>query len=255
MSNITDADKRALIVIAWVVFGGAALIIGAIVALSIYVDATVKPAGPNEQALLKAIAARDVAAAKAALASGVDFNVAMQPSPDSQERNTLTWLLVEEMAGLGDIVSRDRPRDPELLEIARAMFEAGADPNQSVSFSTSPGNAGGGRSPSASTRHLIVLAVRTENVQLIETMIRAGLDVKSNGTGEALVEACRTQLDNVAAALVAAGANVNHRAADNGRTPLSEAVHNRRRRLIERLEQAGAVEWGKKDESPSQPSS
>ena len=232
--HMSARDKRAMIVLAWFVLGGGALFLAVLLGINTYVKRERESAaGPHERALVQAIATRDVAAAKAALAAGADLTAPIRVSEDAADMRNAVWLIVEEMAGMGGVQSARSRTDPALLDIARAIFGAGGNPNQS---------RGGGRR--LSTGYLIETAVLADQPELIDIMVRAGLDVKGDGTGEALVQACDGQHDEVAMALVRAGANVSHRARGSGRTPLSEAVHHRRAALIDLFERAGALEWG-----------
>jgi ankyrin repeat protein len=78
-------------------------------------------------------------------------------------------------------------------------------------------------------------------------MVDAGLDMKNEGVGLALVSACGSAGDDVegqdavALALIRAGADVNFRTR-SGETPLSTAVSFERRTMIDSLKRAGASE-------------
>jgi hypothetical protein len=196
-------------------------------------------AGPQELALRQAIIERDVAAARAAIAAGANLDAAVPVDEASGDWISTTWLVVEEMGGRSGLPGRGSRRDPALLEIAAAMFAAGANPNSEV-----PPTLRTGRGSSTRARGLIEEAVFADSPELIDLMLKAGLNVKSVVTGEALVLACNGEHDDVAASLIRAGANVNYRVFSSGRTPLSEAVHHRRHALIALLEERGALEWG-----------
>jgi hypothetical protein len=140
------------------------------------------------------------------------------------------------MANRSGLRSDGRNTDPELLEIARAVFEGGGDPNTAMTL----GGSAGGRS-TGRRRYLIEEAILANNPELIDIMVRAGLDVKGStghdprvAVGDALLVACSGQYDTVALALIRAGVDVNYRSR-GGATPLSQAVHYRRLELIDTL--------------------
>lgn len=194
-------------------------------------------AGPHEQALAQAIRAKDVAAAKSALASGVDFDT--DALGKDQSPQALLMLLVTEMP------SRPGQVDPQLMEIAAAVFAAGADPNYCVfrfppneAMRSSSNNPGG---PAC----LINEAVGLQNPALIDLLVKAGLDVKARATSEALLRACRDGYTSMAEKLVAAGADVNYKVTTRRRTetPLSAAVKGHHVPIVDLLDRAGAQEW------------
>ena len=72
---------------------------------------------------------------RAALAAGANLTEAVQIDElgvDFPEPN-IVWLLVGHMANRSRLRSDGRNTDPELLEIARAVFERGGDPNTAMS--------------------------------------------------------------------------------------------------------------------------
>jgi hypothetical protein len=233
----TPRERGRLAVV--VLRGGGLLLLAMLVA---FCSAKRAPGSP-EYALVQAIASRDVAAARAALAAGANLTEAVQIDElgvDVPEPN-IVWLLVEHMANRSGLRTDGRNTDPELLEIARAIFERGGDPNMAIRV---------GVSSSGRRRYLIEEAILANNPELIEIMVRAGLDVKGStgrdarwAVGDALLIACSGQFDTVALALIRAGVDVNYRSR-GGATPLSQAVHYRRLELIDTLERAGALEWG-----------
>ena len=80
---------------------------------------------------------------------------------------------------------------------------------------------------------------------LIDTMLKAGLRVKEECAGLALIAACREGQTPVVQRLVTAGADVNYKATSYGRTetPLSAAVKGRHVEIVDILDRAGAQEW------------
>jgi hypothetical protein len=235
-SNTTRERGRLAVV---VLRGGGLLLLAMLVA---FCSAKRAPGSP-EYALVQAIASRDVAGARAALAAGANLTDPVQIDElgiDFPEPN-IVWLLVEHMAKRSGLRSDGFNTDPELLEIARAVFERGGDPNMSMTA---------GASSRGRRRYLIEEAILANNPELIDIMVRAGLDVKGStgrdpraAVGDALLIACSGQYDTVALALIRAGVDVNYRNR-GGATPLSQAVHYRRLELIDTLERAGALEWG-----------
>jgi hypothetical protein len=192
------------------------------VGASLSLDVACSPPGPHEDALTQAIVQRDVATAQRAIAAGVNYRARVR------QNVTLSQFIIDEML--------TSPRESEALErIGAAMFAAGADANASISITRR-------RSVSLAEK-----AVETGSPILIEAMIRAGLRMKSDGTGRALVTACRLGYTAVVERLVTAGADVNYHWWGSGTigclTPLSEAVQGRHEAIIELLERAGATEW------------
>lgn len=240
-SNTTRERGRLAVV---VLRGGGLLLLAMLVA---FCSAKRAPGSP-EYALVQAIASRDVAGARAALAAGADLTEAVQIDElgvDFPEPN-IVWLLVGHMANRSGLRSDGRNTDPELLEIARAVFERGGDPNTAMTA----GGSSDGRVSRGRRRYLIEEAIFANNPELIDIMVRAGLDVKGStsrdareAVGDALLVACSGEYDTAALALIRAGVDVNYRST-GGATPLSQAVHYRRLELIDTLERAGALEWG-----------
>ena len=193
--------------------------------------------GPHERALVAAIRSRDVSAARAAIAAGASLTARLPVVEDSFENRrqggleyqTAVWVIVREMVGMTFTGPGGEDR-AKLVEIARAIFEAGGDPNASVSVRR-------GR------KHLIEDAVSYGGPELIQVMVDAGLDVRGEAAGSALLSACYVERDDVALTLIRAGANVNYRSR-TGETPLAAAVSNRRVALIDALKRAGATESG-----------
>ena len=197
--------------------------------------------GPHEQALVAAIKSRDVAAARAAIAAGASVTEPLPMVEDTFENrrngmvggnfNSAPWAIVREMVGMTFTGPGGADRK-KLEEIARAIFEAGGDPNLSVS-----GNRASDR------LHLIEDAVSHGGPELIQILIDRGLDLKGDGVGEALLSACGGQRDDrsdaVALTLIRAGANVNYRTR-HGDTPLSAAISSKRSTVIDALKRAGA---------------
>ncbi len=194
--------------------------------------------GPQERALVAAIRSRDVSAARAAIAAGASLTAPLPVVEDSFESrrqggrqyHSTVWVIVREMVGMTFTGPGGEDR-AKLVEIARAIFEAGGDPNASVSVSR-------GRK-----HYLIEDAVSYGDGELIQVMVDAGLDVRGEGAGSALLSACYVERDDVALTLIRAGANVNYRSR-TGETPLAAAVSSRRVALIDALKRAGASESG-----------
>jgi hypothetical protein len=241
-ARLTTSDKLKVLAL----FGGVPAFFVAVIIYALYFHLPVAD-GPQERALVAAIRSRDVAAARAAIAAGASLTeslpVAEQKVEDSQirgrEYDSAAWVIVRGLDGAGWRSARDEERS-RLVEIARAIFEAGGNPNASVSV--------GGRRAARGTRHLVVEAVENESPELIQVMIDAGLDMKGEGSGLALLNACSgdgsERRDAVALTLIRAGANVNFRERDTGSTPLRAAVYSRRVALIDALRRAGATESG-----------
>jgi hypothetical protein len=211
----------------WAALGAAGLAVAACV---------VRPGGPHEQALAEAIEKKDVAAARSAIASGVDFDTDV--TVGGGERQPLLVLLVDR------IQFHVGAPDPRLEEIAAAVFAAGADPNYRVRRHAAP--AQGRRSvQSGGPVCLAELAAGAGSPALIDTLLKAGLRVKEECAGRALLQACRMGDTAVAQRLVAAGADVNYRRTSYGRTetPLSAAVKEQHVEIVEILDRVGAQEW------------
>lgn len=194
-------------------------------------------AGPHEQALAQAIRARDVAAAKRALSSGVDFDTDV--TGKDQSAHALLMLIATEMP------LETGQEDPRLLEIAAAMLAAGADPNYCVfRFPSTEASSNSWRNPRGPVC-LVNEVVGARSPALIDLLLKAGLDVKGQATSEALLRACRDGYTSMAEKLVAAGANVNFKLTTRRRTetPLSAAVQGHHVAIVELLDRAGAQEW------------
>jgi len=193
-------------------------------------------AGPHEQALAAAIEKKDVAAARSALASGVDFDTDVTVGNDPP-RALLSFLVDR-------IGFRVGPADPRLEEIAAAVFAAGADPNYRIRR-----HGGGGTTrrmiSSRGPLCLVEEAVWARSPALIDTMLKAGLRVKEECASRALIAACREGQTLIVQRLVTAGADVNYKATSYGRTetPLSAAVKRRHVEIVDILDRAGAQEW------------
>jgi hypothetical protein len=195
-----------------------------------------RPGGPHEQALAEAIEKKDVAAARSAIASGVDFDTDVATAGERPQ--PLLVLLVDRI-GL-----HVGPADPRLEEIAAAVFAAGADPNYRVRRHAAP--AQGRRSvQSGGPVCLAELAVAARSPALIDVLLKAGLRVKEECAGRALLQACRMGDTAVVQRLVAAGADVNYRRTSYGRTetPLSAAVEEGHVEVVDILDRVGAQEW------------
>ncbi len=151
------------------------------------------PGSPG-YALVQAIASRDVAGARAALAAGASLTEAVQIDElgvDFPEPN-IVWLLVGHMANRSGLRTDGRNTDPELLEIARAVFDRAGDPNTAMRAGSS-----GRASSSGRRRYLIEEAILANNPELIDIMVLAGLGVKGStsrdaraAVGDALLVAC-----------------------------------------------------------------
>lgn len=205
-------------------------------ALAVGIACVVRNAGPHEQALAEAIEKKDVAAARRALASGVDFDTDVTMGNDPPR--ALLSFLVERIG------FRVGPPDPRLEEIAAAVFAAGADPNYRIRRH----GAGGTTRRGISTRGPVCLveeAVWARSPALIDTMLKAGLRVKEQCASLALIAACREGQTPIVQRLVAAGADVNYKSTSYGRTetPLSAAVKRRHVEIVDILDRAGAQEW------------
>jgi hypothetical protein len=181
--------------------------------------------GPHEDALVRAISNRDVAAADRAIASGVDYRVGVGLNGTSGD---FPVLIVSEM-------ERDPRAALPLERIGVAVLQAGASPDAAT---------GSGRRRLS----LVERAAATGSTALVDAMLKAGLDAKGEDASRALVVACRLGHTALAERLVAAGVDVNyhwwsHRDNPGAETPLSEAVQGRHADVIDLLERAGAREW------------
>jgi hypothetical protein len=205
--------------------------IAALVVAAALLAPRVSSARASESVVARAIVESDVAGVKRAIAAGgVDWQA---PVTAADQTMPLGRLAIEVAAGrlAGVNVRAD---DPRAIEVARLVFGAGADPNDS--WLEYPGEG----SP---VRHYLVERAIGEDASLVDVVIHAGLDMKSPGVGEALVAASARGWTETVRLLVAKGADVNHAQRGSRRTPLSEAVHLRRLAVIEILERAGAREW------------
>lgn len=205
-------------------------------AVAVGTACVVRNAGPHEQALAEAIEKKDVAAARSALASGVDFDTDV--TVGNEPRRALLSFLVDRIG------FRVGPADPRLEEIAAAVFAAGADPNYRIRRH----GAGGTTRRSISSRGPLCLveeAVWARSPVLIDIMLKAGLRVKEECASRALLAACREGQTPIVERLVAAGADVNYKSTSYGRTetPLSAAVKGRHVEIVDILDRAGAQEW------------
>src|SRR5688500_3347622 len=163
-SNTTRERGRLAVVI---LRGGGFLLLAMLVASC---SAKRAPGSP-EYALVKAIASRDVPAARAALAAGASLTEPVQVDElgvDFPEPN-IVWLLVGHIANRSSLRSDGRNTDPELLEIARAVFERGGDPNTAMTA----GGSSDGRISRGRRRYLIEEAILANNPELIDIMVRA----------------------------------------------------------------------------------
>lgn len=205
-------------------------------ALAAGLACVVRNGGPHEQALAEAIDTKDVAAARSALASGVDFDTDV--TVGNEPPRALLSLLVDR---IGFHVG---PADPRLEEIAAAVFAAGADPNYRI---RRHGASGTTRRTTSSRGPMCLVeeAVWAKSPALIDIMLKAGLRVKEECASRALLAACREGDTAVVQRLVEAGADVNYKSTSYGRTetPLSAAVKGRQVAIVEILDRAGAQEW------------
>ena len=194
--------------------------------------AQTSPVG-REQALADATLKGDVERVRAIIAAGaLDFAKDVTAAGTTYP---LTRFVIEVSQGA---LPGDGPRagDTRVLEIVRALFAAGANPNFSWEQSAA-------RSTSSTTYWVVERVAARDDTALLDVLIDAGLDVKGAGAGEALITAAERGHATVVARLIAAGADVNHRQRKSGRTALSEAVHMGRREVIALLDAAGAREW------------
>lgn len=123
--------------VAAVVLGVVGLFAGSVIYYHYFHYAVVD--GPQERALVAAIRARDVAAARAAIAAGATLT---EPLPvveetfesrrrGGREFRSALWVVIREMSAQTELARADRRK---LEQLARVMFEAGGDPNAWVSM-------------------------------------------------------------------------------------------------------------------------
>lgn len=177
------------------------------------------PGGAPEQDLVAATAARDLPRIRQLLAAGANPNGMIK----YQDINRSAWEYALRQA---------RTKNPDTIEIVKAMLKAGANP------ASVWGGPESRRVGSRREENPIDIAMFNPDPDVIRALMEAGLNPAF--AGSALVTAVEQQNVEIVHILVEHGVDVNVHPGAN--TPLLAAVETRNRALMTYLEEHGARE-------------